>query len=72
MFYEAYERRKKVLESFAKGLDMFYRGDFGKALEVFSPIADLDPAAAAYMKKCRAILDSPPEEWDGVWVMTSK
>jgi adenylate cyclase len=72
MFREEYERRKEAMESFARGLDMFYSGDFHKALELFSPIETIDPAAAAYVKKCRSIMGSPPKGWEGVWVMTSK
>ena len=33
---------------------------------------DLDPAAAAYEEKCEALADSLPEDWQGVWVMTTK
>ena len=72
MFHEEYERRKDALESFAQGLDMFYHGDFDKALEVFSRMERLDPAAAAYVEKCRSIMGSPTKDWEGVWVMTSK
>ena len=54
------------------GLDMFYHGEFDEALKVFSSIEELDPAAAAYVKKCRSFTDSPPKDWDGVWVLTAK
>ena len=72
MFHEEYERRKDALESFAQGLDMFYHGDFCKALEIFSRIEEGDQAAAAYVRKCRSFMGSPPKDWEGVWVMTSK
>ncbi|MBW1693780.1 MAG: adenylate/guanylate cyclase domain-containing protein, partial [Deltaproteobacteria bacterium] len=72
VFHEEYEMRKNELKTFAKGLDLFYKGDFFEALEHFSSIQDVDPAAAAYMEKCLALIDTPPQEWQGVWVMTSK
>jgi len=72
MFHEEYEVRKNELKTFAKGLDLFYKGDFFEALEYFSPIQDVDPAAAAYMEKCLTLIDTPPQEWQGVWIMTSK
>lgn len=72
MFREEYEARKDVLEIFAEGLALFYRGSFTHAREVFSSIQDVDPAAAAYAQKCRSYIMSPPESWQGVWIMTTK
>ncbi|QTA84456.1 CHASE2 domain-containing protein [Desulfonema magnum] len=72
MFAEDYESRKAILKTFARGLEMFYKGQFADAREIFSEIRDLDPPASAYEKKCRILMESPPENWQGVWVMTSK
>ena len=69
---EEYRDRKDILEIFLQGLQLFYKGKFSQALEIFSSIKKLDPPAAAYAKKCRAILKAPPDEWQGVWVMDSK
>jgi adenylate cyclase len=67
-----YNARKDILEAFSQGLQLFYKGDFSQALEKFSNVQELDPPAAAYAKKCRAIIGMPPDEWQGVWVMDSK
>jgi adenylate cyclase len=72
MFHEAYESRNNELSRFAEGLDLFYDGDFLEALEHFSLIQDVDPAAAAYVEKCLAFINTPPPDWKGVWVMTGK
>jgi len=72
MFADEYEARKDVLDTFAKGLGLFYKGDFSAALETFSTIQNLDPAAAAYADKCRMMIETPPQNWQGVWVMTRK
>jgi adenylate cyclase len=72
MFAEEYEARKDALKTFAKGLASFYKGDFSKALEIFSTIQNLDPAAAAYANKCPMLKETQPQNWHGVWVMTSK
>ncbi|MFH1992466.1 MAG: adenylate/guanylate cyclase domain-containing protein [Pseudomonadota bacterium] len=72
MFLEEYEVRKDIFETFAQGLALFYEGDFSKALKIFSAIHDLDSAAAAYAEKCRFLAANRPEDWQGVWVMTSK
>ncbi len=72
MFPGEYEARKAVLETFARGLEMFYQGRFADALAIFSDISRMDAPAAAYGHKCRFFLEAPPEHWNGVWVMTSK
>ncbi len=72
MFAAEYEARKDVLNTFAKGLELFYKGDFPTALETFSTIQDLDPAAAGYADKCQMMVENQPRNWQGVWVMTSK
>ena len=72
MFAAEYEARKDVSNTFAKGLELFYKGDFPTALETFSTIQNLDPAAAAYADKCQIMVENQPQNWQGVWVMTSK
>jgi adenylate cyclase len=72
MTAEKYKARKDILETFSQGLQLFYKGKFSQALEIFSTLQKLDPPAAAYAKKCRAIMEAPPDEWQGVWVMDSK
>ena len=69
---EDFERRQSELAGFADGLTRFYRGDFPGAETIFSSLADADPAALAYITKCRELIDHPPEEWHGIWVITTK
>lgn len=64
--------RGKEIEAFAEGLKAFAAGDFAGALGKFQPIAESDPPAASYARKCRSLIDRPPERWEGVWVMTEK
>ncbi|PWB67634.1 MAG: hypothetical protein C3F14_01590 [Deltaproteobacteria bacterium] len=64
--------REKTLSAFAVGLREFYAGRFSAALESFLPIEKTDPPAAAYARKCRVLIDHPPERWDGVWIMAEK
>jgi len=72
MTAEEYETRKDILETFSQGLQLFYEGAFSQALEIFSTLQKHDPPAAAYAKKCRAIMEGLPDDWRGVWVMDSK
>jgi adenylate cyclase len=72
MLWEKFESHKEVFESFIEGLDLFYQGKFSQAVQIFSDIRNLDKAAAAYEKKCRELMDSSLEYWDGVWNLTTK
>lgn len=64
--------RADTHRAFAAGLDDFTAGRFSEAIGKFQPIAEIDPAAAAYLRKCRALAESPPEGWEGVWTATEK
>jgi adenylate cyclase len=73
MLKELYEPARDRLSAFAAALAAFYAGAFVQAEAGFAAIAAQDPAAAAYVDKCRALQASPPSgAWDGVWLMTSK
>jgi adenylate cyclase len=72
MTAEEYKTRKDILDTFSQGLQQFYKGKFSQALEIFSTVREFDHPSAAYAKKCRAIMEALPEDWQGVWVMDSK
>jgi adenylate cyclase len=72
MLAEDYAARKEILESFAIGLGLFYRGDLNAAQEVFNLTANSDPPAAAYVAKCRELKQAQVKDFKGVWVMTRK
>lgn len=74
MLQTEYEARRNELAVFAKGLLHFYDGAFIEAQRIFSPIAAVDPAAAAYVRKCELLAADPAarKDWRGVWVMTEK
>jgi hypothetical protein len=72
MFPPEYASRKEDLRIFAEGLEEFYRGGFDKAQMIFANLGDRDRAALAYAEKCRSLIEKPPKDWDGVWVVTTK
>ena len=74
MLPEEHEARRTELAVFENGLRHFYDGAFLEAHRVFSTIAAIDPAAAAYCAKCEALAADPVarQDWQGVWVMTEK
>jgi adenylate cyclase len=72
MSREDYETKAGILKTFAEALQKFYAGAFQEALDLFERIKEKDPAARAYAEKCRALINDPPKEWQGVWVMSEK
>lgn len=68
---QEHRARAEELARFDQGLRAFYAGEFSRAVSLFSAATD-DPAAARYATKCRALVDDPPDLWDGVWTMSSK
>jgi adenylate cyclase len=72
MLPDTYGHRRPTLDIFDQGLRLFYAGRFPDAEKVFASIAAMDPPAQRYLVQCRHYMVSPPENWNGVWVMTSK
>ncbi len=61
-----------VVEAYEKALEAYFARDFGGALRLLEPHPD-DPPSGVLARRCRALLeDPPPEDWDGVYVATSK
>jgi adenylate cyclase len=72
MRQDDFSARSEIYIAFADGLALFYEGRFEQAHEIFSRQADRDPPASAYAAKCRALIQNPPAQWEGVWRMTQK
>jgi adenylate cyclase len=69
---QAAQERTAALDAFVRALAAFSAGDFQAALDGFAALAETDPAAASYVARCKFCLESPPGDWNGVCVMTSK
>lgn len=67
-----YEARKTALQEFLQGLMLFEQGMFAQAREVFVRLREQDPVAASYAKECERLMENPPPDWQGVWVMDAK
>ena len=72
MLPETYESRGEALEIFAQGLRRFYHGEFEQAIDRFASIQEDDPPAKAYLGRCRDLLEKPPDNWQGIWVISAK
>ncbi|TVQ39340.1 MAG: hypothetical protein EA384_06840 [Spirochaetaceae bacterium] len=70
------EQKRRVLESFTAGRKRYKLMEFDAALKHFESALELDPAdgpARVYAQRCRHYIENPPpEDWDGVFVMTTK
>lgn len=70
------EDKKKMLEIFAQGRKKYKLLDFEGARKLFAKALKInseDGPSQVYYARCKHYIDSPPaDDWDGVFVMTSK
>ena len=68
--------RTKAMAQFAVGLGIYRQKDFEKAEDKFNEVLGIlpdDGPSLTYIKRCADYKDNPPpEDWDGVYQMTSK
>ncbi len=56
---------------FEQGRLSFAQGQFAAAQKIFEALP-ADPAACAYLRKCRLLCAHPPERWNGIWELSEK
>ncbi|MCQ2577966.1 MAG: adenylate/guanylate cyclase domain-containing protein [Treponema sp.] len=68
-----YLEKKESLETFEKGLNLFYEGKLEEALALFKSNAG-DAPSQKYAEKCAAILKTSgwQENWRGIWIAEAK
>ncbi|MCL2122469.1 MAG: adenylate/guanylate cyclase domain-containing protein, partial [Desulfovibrionaceae bacterium] len=69
------EKRKLELEAWQEAFDAYTRGDFqmaGKMAEALSREFLGLPLYRLYAQRCQDLAANPPNDWDGVWTVTSK
>ncbi|MDR0525357.1 MAG: adenylate/guanylate cyclase domain-containing protein [Spirochaetaceae bacterium] len=71
MTEEEFHGKKKIFAKFDEARDMFYRGEFSKALPLFESLTDQDKPAFFYAEQCQYYKDHP-EEWKGFWQAKTK
>jgi adenylate cyclase len=61
---------------FSRGLELYKQREWEQAIQAFHVGVDspqTDGPTAIYIERCKAFLDSPPpEDWDGVFDITTK
>jgi tetratricopeptide (TPR) repeat protein len=70
------EKKQQVLDLYAEGRKHYKLMQFEKAKESFGKALRVDPEdgpSKVYYARCKHYLENPPpEDWDGVFVMTTK
>jgi hypothetical protein len=70
------EEKTKVLELFKQGRKLYVMRKFEEAKDMFAKALQLDaqdgPSKVYYVRCKHYIENPPPDDWDGVWVMTTK
>ena len=58
-----------VEDAFCRGLSLFHKGEFSKALSLFEEAAEKDPPSKVFFDRCQHFINNPPSpDWDGLWV----
>ena len=66
-----YQTRGNLIKAFDQARDLFYQGDFSRALQAFEALKDRDGPPEFYAEQCRYYLKEPAA-WKGFWQATSK
>lgn len=70
------EKMKQVLDLFTEGRKKYKLMDFGEAQKFFAQALKVNPEdgpSKVYYARCKHYIENPPpEDWDGVFVMTTK
>jgi adenylate cyclase len=65
-----------IIGQFSEGLQLYRQRSFSKAIDIFTRVQAIDPnpvPSTLYLKRCAELsLQTLPDDWDGVYTMTSK
>lgn len=68
--------KQAVLDHFTQGRNLYKLMQFEDALDAFARALEIDPddgPSRVYHTRCQHYIDNPPpDDWDGVFVMTTK
>lgn len=66
----------EALDYFRNGMECYRKGAWDDAIAKFETVLQLNPkdkASEIYIERCQHLKENmKPEDWDGIWVMTSK
>jgi adenylate cyclase len=72
---ETFPNLMEAVNHFKEGRKHYRDGNWTKSIASFREVLTLNPddkLSETYIGRCEHLQESPPEDWKGVWVMTSK
>ena len=72
---ETFPNLMEVVNNFKAARQHYNNGDWDKSVSLFRECLRANPSdklAQIYIDRCEALKADPPEDWDGVFIMTSK
>ena len=72
---ESFPNVMEALNQFKDGLQKYRAGNWDTAIDAFKETLLLNPndkPSQMYIERCDHLLANPPEDWTGIWIMTSK
>ncbi len=70
------EKKRAVLDSFSEGRKQYKLMEFKKAMQNFADALRADPEdgpSKVYYLRCKHYIENPPpDDWDGVFIMSTK
>jgi adenylate cyclase len=73
---ESFPHVKDAVGIYTEGLQLYRSRNWAKAVRKFRESLELNPKdrlSNLYIERCRHFMKTPPgDDWDGVWIMTSK
>lgn len=72
---ETFPNLMEVVNQFKEGRKQYRAGNWDKAINSFNEALTLnqnDRLSRIYIERCEHLKATPPDDWKGVWVMTSK
>ncbi|MCC5815879.1 MAG: tetratricopeptide repeat protein [Leptospira sp.] len=70
------DKMNKVLEFYNSGLALYKKKQFEEAIAEFKKALEVHPEdgpSQLYIERCETFIKTPPpEDWDGVYTMTTK
>lgn len=73
--WKDWEERSAEIQEYLEAYSQYSQGNFNGASKMFSGLSAAYPGVKlydVYASRCKNLLDSPPQAWDGVWTSVSK
>ena len=85
--YELFDEKDKtspeenqLINEFSRAMHAYREGEFEQALAIFKATEKLEKVmeegalnpSRLYQQRCQHLLEHPPQDWDGIWSLTSK